>query len=193
MRAWISDKRGVPEPTVENPSDYNKGGIANLLEYMKDLANTLLVQFNPDVNSDAWMEFIFHKHFGLPRWTGETNEEWAQRVSDFVLGAKLSPASIIFYTRPYSTTEPEILEGLKNAAFAGRCYAGVGRTGIIQTPGYKLNTWMFPARARSTSSAVYTLTLKLTDTASADLEKLAEIMRRWVHPAIRWKALIDRS
>ena len=193
VRAWITDKNGVPEAIIENPSDYNKGGVANLLEYLKDLANCLLVQFDPDLNSDTWMDFIFHQHFGLPRWPGETNQEWAQRVSDFVLAPKLSPASIIFFTRPYSATEPEILEGLESAAFAGRCYAGVGRTGIIQTPGYKYGTWMFPARARSTSSAVYTLTIRLTDTANADLEKLAEIMRRWVHPGIRWKVLIDQT
>lgn len=193
VRAWIADRNGVPAAIINDPRDYNRGALANLLEYLHDLALTLRDQTDMRKASGEWLDLILHTHIGLPRHSGESNEDWVKRVQDYILAPKLSPAAIIAATRKFSSTEPVIQESNRDAAFAGLSFAGVATRFRNTTPGKKFDWIVFPALARNSSDSAFSFTLVLGDLQNSDLPALFELMERWVHPGIEWRIEVIRT
>lgn len=191
-KSFISDKDGVQESTIADPIDFNLGAIANVLEWNRQLTKSLLKQIRLDLAEGRFLNLIAHDHIGIVRYDGETDLEYKTRIQNFIIAHKVSPASIIFYTRPFSSPgEPVIIEGQQDSAFADVSFSDNYTSFQNQTPGDEFLHWIFPAIATSSGASAYFFILILQNTASEDIPKVIDLVNRWIASGIDYEIHIE--
>ncbi len=194
-KSLISDKEGTPESDPVNPVDLNIGATAGILEWNRRIAKSLLTQLFFDQSEGMFLDLIAHKYIGMPRGGGESDTEYRNRIMDVILGHKVSPASIIFYSRPYSSKEPIIYEGSQGAAYAGLSYAGVYDEMLIEhsEKPQMIGQWVFPAMAIRVEGSDCFFVLFLEDTDPADLPMLVDKLNRLIAAGVEYEIRIKYS
>jgi hypothetical protein len=190
-KSIISDSSGVPAGTINNPMDYNIGAIAGMLEWMRNLSIDLVDQLFLNLAEGKWLDFIAHRHIGIVRYSGESDVDYISRIQKFIMADKVSPASIIYYTTPFSSPgAPQILEGEVDAAFAYASFSDNYDLFQNQSPGPQNNWWIMPAIPVGASSVAFFFVLRLENTSSADIEKVIDIVDRWKAEGIGYRIQI---
>ena len=189
-KSLISDVNGIPKPTIENPMDYNNGAIAGSLEWVRQLSLDLAQQIFLNKAEGKFLDYMVHDHIGLVRFENESDPDYQARVKDYIIAHKVSRAAIIFYARPYSTTEPEILDGSDDTAFADVTFSDVYNSfQSEQTAGPFVNWWVLPALT-TTGSSAYFFIIRLMDTATEDIAKVLDMLEKWHAAGIEYELQI---
>lgn len=191
-KSIIANVDGVPAGTINKPTDYNSGAVANLLEYGRQMGIDLVAQMYFDQNTGKYHDFYANEVLGIPKFTGETEAQHKSRAQDYVMAKKISKAAIIFASRPFSVAEPEILVGGRDDAYADISFSDQYQ-GFVATPtGTHMDNWfIFPARAGGKNSSAYFFTLIVTGTTGSDVPKLVELLDRWVAAGIEYAIQIN--
>lgn len=190
-KSFISNSEGVPEALINNPMDFNIGVFAGFLEWNRQLTLNLIDQLDLTKAEGKFLNFLARELIKISRFAGESDAEWVTRIQAYTIRAKVSPASIIFHTRPFSTTEPIIQEGPQDGAFAGLSFAGISTEFRNETPGQEFDHFVFPAISINTEQAAYFFILILTETDPADIPKLFDLMDRWVAGGVQYEIRIN--
>lgn len=185
-KSLISDPEGTPAGTVNNPTDYNIGVLAGMLEWNRDLTKTLVKQLDLTQATGKYLDFIAHDHLGIFRHASESDTDFVTRIQDYIVGAKVSPGAIIYHMRKFSSTEPQILEGEQDGAFADVSFSDVyqGFRDVVD------NLFVFPALTVGSDSQAFFFILILEDTAAADVTALFEELERLVAAGIEYEVQI---
>lgn len=192
-KSVISDENGIASPTVNNPMDYNIGAIAGVLEWNRNLTLSLINQLFLNQATGKFLNLQAHDQIGIVRYYGESDVDYAKRVADFIIAPKISPASIIYYLRPYSEDEPIILEGRQDSMFADVSFSDNITEFQIETPGQYFEHWVSPAIAGSAATLSYYFIVILKNTLSGDVQKVMDIIDRWVASGINYEVQITYS
>lgn len=188
-KSLISDVDGIPEVSIIDPVDFNNGALAGMIEWIRQLSITLKDQLFLDTVTGAFLDLMVHFYIGIVRYESESDSDYVDRVRNFIIAPKCSPASIIYYCRPFSSQEPEILE-MDDTAFSDVSYSDnytsfqLDMTGDIEN-----NHWVLAGIADSSSSA-YSFILRLYNTASADIVKVVDLVNRWIAGGIDYEIQI---
>lgn len=176
FRALIADSAGVENPTISDPRDFNCGAVAEMLEWNRRLAAGLEKQLDISQASGIWLDYAIHVHVGLPRFSGETDSQYVERISEYLIGPKCSPGAIVAFFRRYSPGgEPFIYEGESDSAFADASFAGE-YTGFWLADG---SAYVFPAIACGSDSQAFYFQLFLYGTPAADIAAVIEAINRY--------------
>ena len=195
-KSIVSDPDGTPESTIVNPVDLNYGCVADLLEWNRMLTKSLVRQLYFDQAEGKFLDLISHTHFGLIRASGETDSQYKSRVKDIILGHKISPASIIYLTRGYSSPgEPQLIEGEQDSAFADcsftECYTSF-QVASSSSNSYQVGWWVFPAIALASTTSLYFFILILDNTPSSQALTVLDIVNRSIAAGIDFEIWIKK-
>lgn len=184
-KAIICDKDGVPEPTITKPTDINIGAIANNIEYMRLLSIDLLKQIFIDKASGVFLKYELETFFNSLRLDNETESAWIQRTISLIFQPRVSRASIIHALRPYSSIEPEIVNGGGDSMFADVSFADRYNR---YTTVYKGNNFsVFPAYGQTDSSSYFSIIIILYNTSSVDLFTVSDLINQYILAGISFK------
>ena len=190
-KAVICDKEGVPETAIVKPTDFNLGAIANNIEYLRRLGKNLVKQLYIDQASGEFLKYELETFFKSLKLQDETESAWIARTISLIFQPRVSKASIIYALRPYSSVEPEIIQGGGDSAFADVSFAD--RT-------IKYNTMfdgeifvVYPAYAQTVSSSFYSIVVILYDTPSSNLYTVSDIITKYIAAGISFKIEIRVS
>lgn len=190
-QSLVSDVTGVPAGTIDSPMDYNKGAVASVFEWERQLALCLMQQLVLTTATGKFLDLMLHDHVGIVRFEGDTDTEYQDHARNYIIAHKVSRASIIFYTRPYSSPgEPEILDGADDAAFADVSYSDVYTGFEATSTGPFDGWWVFPALSSGIGGTAYFFVLRLENTASGDIAKVVDLVNRWIASGIRYELQI---
>lgn len=190
-KSLVADVDGIPAGTINNPQDYNAGAVANMLEFVRQLSLCLIDQLFLDRASGKYLTLTTHEIIGIVKFEGESNSVFVSRIQDYILGYKVSRAAIIFYTRPFSSPgEPQILDGLDDAAFADVSYSDNNTMFQLGVNPPFTNWWVLPGVTISEQGASYFFVLRLENTASADIVKVVDLVNRWKGDGIGYEIQI---
>lgn len=190
-RSLISNVDGVPAGTINTPQDFNAGAVANILEYTRQLSLCLIDQLFLNRATGKFLTLMTHEIIGIVRFEGESNVDFVERVQNYIIATKVSRASIIFYTRPFSSPgEPQLLDGVDDAAFADVSYSdNIEMFQQGDVPPFN-NWWVLPGLTISEEGASYFFILRLENTASADIVKVVDLVNRWKGDGIGYEIQI---
>lgn len=190
-KAVICDKDGIPETSIVKPIDFNLGAITNNIEYLRRLGQDLVKQLYIDQASGEFLKYELETFFKSLRLQNETESAWIARTISLVFQPRISKASIIYALRPYSSQEPEIIQGGGDSAFADVSFAD--RT-------IKYNTifdgeifTVYPAFAQTVSSSFYSIVIILYDTPASALYTVSDIINKYIAAGISFKIEIRTS
>lgn len=190
-KSLVSDIDGVPEITINDPMDFNNGAIAGCLEWIRQLSIGLLKQICLSTAEGKYLDYMVHNHINLVKFQNETDTAYRERVRNYIIAPKISRASIIYYSRPFSSPgEPQILDGVDDAAFADVSFSDVYTSFQNQGLGLENNYWVFPALTTSISGSAYFFVLRLENTVSSDIVKVVDLIDRWIAAGIAYEIQI---
>ena len=194
-KVLVADPGGTPEVTIVNPIDLNLGVIADLLEWNRLLTITFLKQLFFDQTQGKFLDLIAHDHFGLIRASGESDSVYIDRVKNIILGRKISPASIIVNTTPYSSPNPPIIiEGDQEQMYADvsftEYYQDSFQVLISTSAKYPVGDWVLPAIAFSFDAGAFFFILILEIIDSNDLPAVIDIVDRHIAAGIDYEIWI---
>jgi len=191
-KALVSDPDGVAAGVITTPKDYNKGGIANVLEWLFKFSIELRAQMFLDQAETDWLNYTAESFFGIIRYENENDADYVARIKKFILAKKLSPASIIYATIPYSSPGlPVMYEGESDGAYADISYAGNIKRFFNTAPGPDNNNWVLPAITIGQNGGLFNFVLILQNTAPADIRKVLDIVNRWKAGGITYQVQIE--
>ena len=190
-RSMVADLTGIPNPTIVKPTDFNNGVYAGMLEWNRQLTLTLLKQIDLSQASSKWLDYITQNHIGINRSKNETDSHFVNRVQEYIIGKKISPGAIIYFTRQFSpNAEPIIEEGIQDGAFADLSFTDI-YTGFRNTViGDQFDWYVFPAIATNSTVAAYFFVLILEGTSSDDIPMLFDYVNRWIGSGIGYEIRI---
>ena len=169
----------------------NIGAIGSMLEWNRRLTIDLTKQLFFDLVEGVFLKLTVDDIIGIIRGEGETEADYKQRVGDIILGYKISPAAIIYNSRPYSTSEPVLLEGDLEGAYAGYSYAGIYEDFQLESPPENLDEWVFPAITTKASTSAYFFILRLENTESSAIPLLVDKINRLIAAGIDYDIRIE--
>lgn len=181
-KAVICDKDGVPDSTIVKPVDFNLGAITNNIEYLRKLSIDLLKQLFIDQASGEFLKYELETFFQSLKLQDETEADWIDRTISLVFQPRVSKASIIYALRPYSSLEPEIVNGGGDSAFADCSFAD--RTIKYSTTFEGQPFEVYPAFAQTDSSSYYSIIVILYDTPSNSLYTVSDILNKYIAAGI---------
>lgn len=192
FKSLVSNPAGVPEPTITNPMHFNIGYMANLLEWNRKLVLKLLTQLDLTQAESQYLDLIAHKHLGITRYSGETNAEFVARIQVFVIAHKVSPASIIYHTKQFSSPgDPVLLEGPLDSAFADVTFTDNYQTFQNQAPGDDYLWWVQPAITVGADGGLFFFILILQNTPDADIPKVIDLVDRLIAAGVNYQIQIE--
>ena len=97
--------------------DIGTGAIGDTLEYTRRLALFLIEQMNLQTASADWLDWLGKTIFGIPRASGETDEEYADRIVDEIFSVKGSPVAIENLLQDYAD-DVTVTDVANSGAFA---------------------------------------------------------------------------
>jgi len=183
----------TPPANPTNPNDLDIGAVSNLFEWTRKLSLCLLDQLNIQKAESVWLEFIAWDLMDIPRYKNETDEEWRNRIAEFVLAPKKSRAAIINIMRQFSPGgEPQLLSGEVDSAFADVTYSDFYQSVQLDMPGTLFDgVWVLPALAAASNSNVYFFRLRLFDTPEEDSAAVVDYVDRWKASGIDYDIVIE--
>lgn len=184
-KAVICDRDGIPESSIVKPTDFNLGAVANNIEYLRRLGKDLLKQLYINQASGEFLKYELETFFKNLRLQDETEAAWTARTISLVFQPRVSKASIIYALRPYSSIEPEIVQGGGDSAFADVSFAD--RMTKYTTTFDGETFIVYPAYAQTESSAFYSIVVILYDTPSASLYTVSDIINKYIAAGISFK------
>lgn len=191
-KAFISDPDGIANPMINTPKDYNKGGIANLLEWLYKYSLELKKQIYLNLAETNWIDYIAGNFIGINRYEGENDADYVNRIKQFLMDKKISPASIIYATIPFSSPGlPVLYEGESSGAYADISYAGCYIEFFNTAPGPDQNNWVLPAISIGQQGGLFNFVLILQNTDTADIYKVLDIVQRWKAGGITFQIIIE--
>lgn len=178
-------------PQLSQPQNLNLGAIGSTLEWIRKLSISLLAQLSLTTAEDKFLDFMIHDHIGIVRFENETDSEYRERVRNYIIAYKVSRAAIIYHTRPYSNPgEPQLLDGVDDAAFADVSFSDVYTKFRNTQAGPFYDWWVFPAITTSVGGSAYFFVLRLENTDSADIAKVIDLVNRWIASGIAYELQI---
>lgn len=177
----LGDKEATPPNIINTPNDYDIGMVANFLEWNRQLTISLLKQLVITSAQGKFLDFILHTHCNIVRLQNELDADYVDRAVNYIIGQKISPASIIHFTKKFSRPGiPKIYEGALDSAFADVCFASYYDKFRVTDPNSPYFLWNFvPAITRSVSSSVYFFVLELQNLTVAEIPELLDTVNRW--------------
>lgn len=190
-KAIFSDITGISAGIINVPNDYDIGAIANLLEWNRNLSKSLLLMLNLQNAIGIWLDLIAHVHLGLVRFPEESDIDYKNRIINYIIAPKKSPASIVYYTIPFSNPGlPQLIESPSDIAYSDVTYASFYKK-FKQTGGQFDQWWILPAIAFSESASSYFFVLVLQNTNVDDVPKLVDLVNRWKTSGINYEIRIE--
>jgi len=184
-KAVICDNTGVPASTITKPTDFNIGAIANNIEYLRRFSQDIVKQLYIDQASGEFLKYELETFFKSLRLQNETESEWIARTIALVFQPRISKASIIYALRPYSSLEPEIVNGGGDSMFADVSFAD---RYTKYTTTFEGDIFVvYPAYAQTDSSSYYSIVIVLYDTLSSDLYTVSDIINKYIAAGISFK------
>lgn len=183
-RAVICDKEGVPESTIVKPTDFNLGAVANNIEYLRRLGKDLVKQLYINQASGKFLKYELETFFKSLKLQDETETDWINRTISLVFQPRISKASIIYALRPYSSLEPEIIQGGGDSAFADVSFAD--RYVKYNTVYEGSNFAVYPAIAQTAESAFFSIVIILYDTPANQLYAVADLINQYIAAGISY-------
>jgi len=177
-KSVFCDKNGIENATIINPKDLNIGAIASMLEYNRRLTISLRKQiFLNQAVGDILDDFCY-TIFGLQRIQGETDAQFSDRVTRYILSNKVSPAAIINVLKNYSSQMPEIIEGQLDAAFADVTFATRYKSmqQCLDTNSVYYGWWIMPAIPIGTDGGEFYFTVIMYDLEPQNILTVIEII-----------------
>ncbi len=189
--ALISNSANTPPGSPSKPSDLNIGAIANILEWTRLLSKGLLNQLDLTLASTKYLNYTIQDLIGIVRFESEIDADYLQRTVNYIIAPKVSEASIIYYTIPFSSPGlPQILDGTETA-FSDVSFSDNYSEFQNKTPGSpEYDYWIFPALSNENSGGAYFFILRLENTATADIIKTVDLVNRWIAAGIRYEIQI---
>lgn len=115
-QAFIANSANTPPGSPANPSDLDIGAIANMLEWVRLLGKGLQNQLDLEQASTKYLNLTLHELMDIVRYEGENDTDYLARAITFIIAPKVSQASIIFHSIPYSSPGlPQIIIGGETA------------------------------------------------------------------------------
>lgn len=190
-KSLVANIDGVPEVIIENPIDFNIGVIADVLEWTRQLSICLIQQLFLNEAEGKFLDLMVHNHIGIVRFENESDIDYSERVKNYIIAHKVSRASVIYFARPYSSPgEPELLDGIDDAAFADLSYSDVYTSFQNEAANQYEDWWVFPAITSSIGDTAYFFVLRLENTDSADIAKVIDFLDRWKAGGIAYELQI---
>jgi hypothetical protein len=162
-----------------------------MLEWVRLLSKGLQNQLDLTLAATKYLNFIIQGLIGIARYESESDSDYLDRAVTFIIARKVSEASIIYYTIPFSSPGlPQILDGTETA-FADVSFSDNYSEFQNKTPGSpEFDHWIFPAIATSSSGGAYFFILRLENTVAADIIKVVDLVNRWIAAGIRYEIQI---
>lgn len=190
--ALLSNVGGVPNMTINNPTDFNIGAIANMLEWNRRLTISLRDQLYLNKATGKFLDLITFQHIGILRFPGESIADFVLRIQQLIINPKVSPASIIYHTRQFSSpADPVIVEGAQDSAFADVTFSDQYKSFKNQTPGPELNHWILPAITVGSAGGLYFFTLILENTPNNKIGELVDWVDRLIAAGVGYEIQIN--
>lgn len=190
-KALISNSDNVPPSNPVDPNDMDIGAIANMLEWTRRLGIGLVRQLDLTLSTTKYLNFIVQTFAGIARYSGETDSQYLERVVNFIIAPKVSKASIIKYTIPFSSPGlPQILDA-SETAFADVSFSdsySLFQNKTLGSP--EFDHYIFPAIATDNSGGAYFFILRLENTVATDIMKVVDLVNRWIASGIRYEIQI---
>jgi hypothetical protein len=192
FKILLADTESNYDPIILTPNNYNIGMLSNFLEWNRQLTISLLKQIVITSATGKFIDFILHKHCDIVRLENESDEDYKTRASNYIIAPKISPASIIHYTKKFSRPGiPKIFSGSLDSAFSDVCFASYYNKTIINDPNSVYNQWnIVPAITRSVASSVYFFTLELENLTSGEIPELIDTVNRWKASGIDYEVRV---
>lgn len=189
-KSVYADRDGTPNPTINDPNDFNLGAVANVLEWNRQLGLCLVDQIFINKASTKYLREILEKNIGIIRYPGESDADYLARAQNFIIGRKVSKAAIIFSMRQYSSTEPVIQEGNFDVAYADVSYSDVYSSFQLVSP---TTDWVLPALSANENETSFFFVLKLTDTDPNDFVKVIDTLNRLVAAGVAYEVQVTTT
>lgn len=190
FKSVVADTTLPPEVIVTNPNQYNAGAIGNQIEYLRRLGLFYLTQLLLENAEGKFLDYMAFELIGIVRYTGENDADFIARLQKFILAPKVSPASIIMCLRPFSNSEPIIIEGLQDTAFADVTYSDNYRVFKVVTPGPEFDFFVQPAISAGPGDGGFFFLVTLDGTNQADIFKVLDILNRWIAAGVIYEVEI---
>lgn len=181
-RSVVSNEDGVPNPTITKPTDFNIGAIADLLEWNRRLTISLQKQIFLNQASGNLLDEFCLTMFNIYRNEGETDAEFAERVRQYILSHRLSPASIIKAVERYSSLLPEIIEGQIDSAFSDVIFSDIYFSAwqhVEPAPDPYAGWWFLPAITCGADGGEFFFILVMYNLAPEDVLTVVDIVDEW--------------
>lgn len=181
FKSVIADKDGTPEVIILKPMDYGKGAVANVLEWLRNMAGgdgSMIDQLFIDKADTKWLDYTVQVYMGIDRFESETDAELVARIRKYVTSPKMSPASLILALREFSTAEPVILESEKDTAFSDVTFSDQYKLFKV-IGGLEDGNWVQPAIAGPALGGGPFFVVIITDAAPEDYNKVIDVVERW--------------
>lgn len=192
FRSLVANPDGVALPTINSPDDYQQGAMANLLEYLTQMSQSLLRMLRPDLQDSFWLNYTGSALLGVSRFEGETDADYLMRIRDTIFGIKCTCPAIVNALMEYSSPLPPSCNvGESIGAFADVTFADVFTQFQNQTPGPEFNYWTWPAIAVSGEAVSFFFVIIIYNTAPADVPKAADIIRELAAAGINWNLQVQ--
>lgn len=190
-KAFISNAVNTPPASPTDPSNLDIGAIANTLEWVRLLSKGLQNQLDLTLANTKYLNLIIQDHVGIVRADGESDSDYLDRAVDYMIAPKVSVASIIYHTIPYSSPgPPQIIDGTETA-FADVSFSDNYSEFQNLTPGSpEYGYYIFPALAAESYGGAYFFVLQLENTAATDIPAVVDLVNRWIAAGIRYEIQI---
>ena len=189
-QALISDINGTIPSIVNIPTDMNIGAIAGMLEYLRELKDTLENQIYMNLADTEFLQFTLNNYFGSTQLSTETNAQWLQRVISTIFEPKVSNAAIIYSLIPYSPGgTPTLFSGGTLFAFSDCSFSDITLYEVTTLDGSPF--YVYPAYSQNTGSNLFfSLAITLYNTTPDMLATVFKILSKTVAAGIQYTVQI---
>lgn len=123
LKAFYSDKDGVPNLTITQSSDYNQGSLCNELKLARDWRAQLTLYYDISEAPGSYLDFLAGR-LGVGRFVGETDVNFYSRVLATLNGNKLTPFALRNILLIFSPNLVIIQEGTTGSGYLNRSFFG---------------------------------------------------------------------
>lgn len=194
-RAIWARSEVVPPVNPTGPNDLDIGAVSNIFEWTRKLSRSLIDQLNLQNAEGVFLEFLAWEVMGIPRYKGETDDDWRRRIGEFLLNPKKSKAAIILIMRQFSPGgEPLVLSAETDSAFADVTYSDFYETVELDMPGTVFDgIYVLPAYTAGSNSNAYYFLLVLFDTPANRASWVLDYAERWKAAGIDYDVRIEAA
>jgi hypothetical protein len=192
-RSLIADYTGVPAPVISTPMDLNMGALASVVEWNRRLTKSLIKMLFFDTAQGVFLSMIVSDHLGIVRGSGESDADYQRRVTEIILGHKVSPTAIINALVPYSfPNRPLLYEGQEGSAYADQSFSDVYTEFQVVSPVMR-DEWVFPAVTMALAGSIYSITVLLENTPNTSIPLVLDLLDRLVVAGVDYTLIVTQD